>query len=88
MRKVEEEVRKLPFVSEIAELVDDGSAYVQRIGMRRADELTAAAASKMINSMGATMLNALHDHAMPKAIHSLVDDVYGTTEMWLAQDYT
>jgi hypothetical protein len=80
VRKVEEEVRKLPFVSEIAELVDDGSAYVQRIGMRRADELTAAAASKMINSMGATMLNALHDHAMPKAIHSLVDDVYGN--MW------
>ena len=77
VRRVEEEVRKLPFVSEIAELVDDSTSYMQRVGMRRADELTATAASKMINSMGATMLNALHDHAMPKGMHQLVDDVYG-----------
>jgi len=48
------------------------------VGMRKADELVAASAGRMINSIGATMLSSLHDHAMPRGIHALVDKVYGS----------
>ena len=71
-------VRNLPIVSHIADQVDNATNAMQRVGMRKADELVAASAGRMINSIGATMLSSLHDHAMPRGIHALVDNIYGS----------
>ena len=57
--------------------MDESYEYLKRLGMRKADEVISSNAASMINSIGVTILNSLHDHAMPKGIHRFVDDAYG-----------
>jgi hypothetical protein len=72
--------KKLPFISDFAEKIDESVDAVKRLGMRKADEVISGNAAHVVNSMGATMLNSLHDHAMPTGVHGFVDDVFGS--MW------
>ena len=69
-----ENLRSLPILGNIANSVDSSYEAVKRVGMQKADEVIAANAGQMIGSIGATMLNSLHDHAMPVKVHKFVDN--------------
>ena len=69
-------MRSLPILGNIANSVDSSYEAVKRVGMQKADEVIAANAGQMIGSIGATMLNSLHDHAMPVKVHKFVDNTY------------
>ena len=74
---VAKEAKKLPLIGDIAEKADEGYEFLRRFGMRKTDEVISSNAASMINSIGVTMLNSLHDHAMPQGIHRFVDSAYG-----------
>jgi len=73
-------INQIPVVGEVQNLVDQGFNSLRRVSMQKADEVIALQASRMMSSIGATMLNSLHDHAMPRAVRIVVDNVYG--ELW------
>ena len=73
-------INQIPVVGEVQSLVDQGFNSLRRVSMQKADEVIALQASRMMSSIGATMLNSLHDHAMPRAVRIVVDNVYG--ELW------
>jgi len=72
-----QQAKKLPLIGDIAERADDAYNALKRVTMRKADEVIASNATSMINSIGVTMLNSIHDHAMPQGIHRFVDSAYG-----------
>ena len=69
--------KKVPIVGELLDRASEAYDYTQRLGMRKADEVISSNAASMINSIGVTILNSLHDHAMPQGVHRFVDDAYG-----------
>ena len=69
----------VPILGDVSKSLDSGYAALKRIGMQKADEVIAANAGRMINSIGATVLNTLHDTAMPRSMHYFVDALFGTT---------
>lgn len=75
-----EKVNNLPLIGEVTNQLNEATESLKRLGLRATDEVVASQAARMINSIGATMLNALHDHAMPQPVHKLVDDVY--EQLW------
>lgn len=75
--EAKEAAKKIPIIGGLAERVGDSYSYVRRLGMQQADNVISANAASMINSIGVTMLNSLHDHAMPQGIHRFVDNAYG-----------
>lgn len=72
-----EQTKKIPIVGGIAEKLGDMYDSTSRFSMRKADDIVAANAASMINNIGVTILNSLHDHAMPQGVHRFVDDAYG-----------
>lgn len=70
----------IPLIGDLSNAVEQGYSALKHVSMQKADEVIALQASKMISSIGATVLNSLHDHAMPRGVHDFVDESYG--ELW------
>ena len=75
--KVGSTVSKVPILGDIQHSINSVVDSVRRKSAQTADDIIALNAGKMINSIGATLLNSLHDHAMPRGVHHLVDASYG-----------
>ena len=74
-----ETTKKIPILGALADSLGESYDAAARFSMRKTDDLVASNAASMINSIGVTLLNSLHDHAMPQGVHRVVDDAYGHT---------
>jgi hypothetical protein len=68
----------LPMFGDLQRHVDDAYSSLKRISVQKTDQIIADNAANMINSIGVSMLNSLHDSFMPRVMRRFVDAAYGT----------